>query len=243
MASYEPPTEIDPIFNSLAFQSPNNVSITKADADLLYLARTGVATSIATTTSFSGQGSFTGEVAATSWTSLNSGAVNFHIDNLAGNGAPLVIRNQSTGFDTFYRQFGTTKSHIFTTNNAVTTNLTLSNTMNTSALPFTFSKQSLSTPGAVITATVSLALPLNDIYFITAAGAITVSLPTNAAAYSGSHLTFRRTATGGIITVDQTGGASALQPAGSTTTATTVSIAAATVTFEFISNGTLWCQL
>ena len=358
MSAYEPPTAIYPIFDSLAFQTPNEASLTIAEADQRYLARQNVATSVATATSFSS------EVAATSWTSLNTGATNFHLDNLAGNLAPLIIRNQSTGFDTIYRQLGTTNSHIFQTNGTGTTNLTLSNTANTfgtlgiasqgnlsfsSVSPIitsssttnnlrlqggvgqgvaflvdggslnalslettgvltcnstlraiatgtagltiqnrsgntgglvvlnsdtgsdlyirqvgtrsiiqqvnsitqitttsnatTFVNQTLSTPGAVITGTITLALPLQDLYFITAAGAITVSLPTNASAYTGSRIVFRRTAAGGIITVNQTGGASALQAAGSTTTATSVSIAAATVTFEFVSNGTLWCQL
>ena len=358
MASYEPPTDIYPIFDSLAFQTPNSASLTIAEADQRYLARQNVATSVATATSFSA------EVAATSWTSLNSGATNFHFDNLAGNLAPLLIRNQSTGFDIFYRQLGTTNSHIFQTNGTGTTNLTLSNTANTfgtlgissqgnlsfsstnpiissssttnnlrlqggvgqgigflvnggatTALTLenngvltcnttlraiasgssgltiqnrsgntgglivlnsdtgsdliirqagtrsvitevnsvtqitttsnstTFTNQTQSTIGATITANITLALPLQDLYFITAAGAITLALPTNAAAYSGSRLTFRRTAAGGIITVSQTGGASALQAAGSTTTATSVAIAAITVTFEFVSNGTLWCQL
>ena len=127
MSAYEPPTEIDPIFNSLAFQGPNNDSLTTAEADERYLARQNVATSVASATSFSA------EVAATSFKSLNSGATNFHIDNLAGNAAPLVIRNQRTDQSIFYRQLGTTNSHIFQTDGVTTTNLTLSNTVNTSS--------------------------------------------------------------------------------------------------------------
>lgn len=348
MSAYEPPTAIYPIFDSLAFQTPNDASLTIAEGDERYLARKNVATSVATATSFSA------EVAAISWTSLNSGATNFHLDNLAGNNAPLIIRNQRTDQNIFYRQLGTTNSHIFQTNGAGTTNLTLSNTANTfSSVPtvvnvtaagaavqafsvrdltstqgvvttpyctlnflnpmtalgdcqvlagsvafintvnlvlatwssttcgiritptqvnigaggttnitptsgilfnssagnatvtgnMTFSRQILSTPGAVISGTVTLALPLNNMYFITAAGAITVTLPTNAAAYTGSRIVFRRTAAGGIITVDQTGGALALIAAGSVAAASSVSIAAATVTFEFVSNGTFWCEL
>ena len=126
-AYYEPPTEIDPIFNSLAFQGPNNDSLTTAEADERYLARQNVATSVASATSFSA------EVAATSFKSLNSGATNFHIDNLAGNAAPLVIRNQRTDQSIFYRQLGTTNSHIFQTDGTTTTNLTLSNAVNTSS--------------------------------------------------------------------------------------------------------------
>jgi hypothetical protein len=129
MSAYEPPTEIDPIFNSLAFQTSNDASLTLAEGDQRYLARQNVATSVASATSFSA------EVAAPSWTSLNSGATNFHIDNLAGNAAPLIIRNQRTDQHIFYRQLGTTNSHIFQTDGTATTNLTLSKTLNTSSLP------------------------------------------------------------------------------------------------------------
>jgi len=111
MSAYEPPNpEFEPIFNSLAFQGPNEASLTIAEGDERYLARKNVATSVATATSFSS------EVAATSFTSLNSGATTFHLDNLAGNNAPLTIRNQRTDQHIFYRQLGTTNSHIFQTN-------------------------------------------------------------------------------------------------------------------------------
>ena len=129
MSAYEPPTEIDPIFNSLAFQTPNEATLTIAEGDERYLARQNIATSVASATSF------TGEVSATSFKSLDSGATIFHIENLAGNNAAMTIRNQRTDHSLFYRQFGTTNSHIFTTNGTATTNLTLSNTVNTSSLP------------------------------------------------------------------------------------------------------------
>jgi hypothetical protein len=133
MSAYEPPTEIDPIFNSLAFQTSNDASLTLAEADLRYLARQNVATSVASATSF------TGEVAAPSWTSISSGATTFHLDNLPGNNAQLVIRNQRTDQNTIYRQLGTTNSHIFQTNGTGTTNLTLSNTVNTSGVALNMS--------------------------------------------------------------------------------------------------------
>ena len=85
MSAYEPPTEIDPIFNSLAFRGANDASLTIAEGDERYLARQNVATSVASATSF------TGEVAAPSWTSPASGATNFHLDNLPGKDASLVI--------------------------------------------------------------------------------------------------------------------------------------------------------
>ena len=131
MSSSIPP---DPWFSTInynpEFFSSNTQTITLEYANKTYLKRVGIATSVASSTSF------TGEVGAPSFTSISSGATNFHLDNLAGNLAPLVIRNQSTGFDTFYRQLGTTKSHIFQTNGTGTTNLTLANTLNTSSVPF-----------------------------------------------------------------------------------------------------------
>jgi len=54
MSAYEPPTATYPIFDSLAFVSPNSVSITLAEADARYLARNNIATSNATLTSFAG---------------------------------------------------------------------------------------------------------------------------------------------------------------------------------------------
>jgi len=147
MSAYEPPTEIDPIFNSLAFQAPNNDSLTVAEADERYLARQNTATSIASSTTFSA------EVAATSFTSLSSGATNFHLDNLAGNAAPLIIRNQRTDQNTIYRQLGTTNSHVFQTNGAATTNLTLSNTLNTSSLPLLASFAAAGNASRIIEAT------------------------------------------------------------------------------------------
>jgi len=55
MASYPPPTDNFPIFDSLAFLEPLNATITKAEADATYLARTGIATSSASITAFAGQ--------------------------------------------------------------------------------------------------------------------------------------------------------------------------------------------
>ena len=53
MASYPPPTDNFPIFDSLAFTEPLNATITLAQADAKYLARQDIAISIAQTTSFS----------------------------------------------------------------------------------------------------------------------------------------------------------------------------------------------
>jgi hypothetical protein len=55
MAEYPPPQENLPVFNSQEFLIPLNATITKAEADAAYLARTGVASSNASITVFGGQ--------------------------------------------------------------------------------------------------------------------------------------------------------------------------------------------
>lgn len=55
MAEYEPPTENLPIFDSSVFNDPaSTAGLTPAQAAALYLKRTGIATSTATSTTFSG---------------------------------------------------------------------------------------------------------------------------------------------------------------------------------------------
>ena len=54
MAAYEPPTQIDTIFNVLPFKEPNSAMLTLEIGDERYLAREGVAESDAITTQFSG---------------------------------------------------------------------------------------------------------------------------------------------------------------------------------------------
>ncbi len=54
MSAYEPPTAVYPIFDSLAFQTPNSASLTLAEGDLRYLARNNIAISNALQTSFAG---------------------------------------------------------------------------------------------------------------------------------------------------------------------------------------------
>lgn len=54
MSAYEPPTADYPIFDSLAFQTPNSASLTLAEGDIRYLARQNIATSVASLTSFTG---------------------------------------------------------------------------------------------------------------------------------------------------------------------------------------------
>lgn len=52
MAEYPPPQDDTPIFNSQEFLIPLNATISKAEADATYLARTDTAVSVANTTSF-----------------------------------------------------------------------------------------------------------------------------------------------------------------------------------------------
>ena len=54
MSAYEPPTSTYPIFDSLAFLTPNGESLTLSDANALYVARNNIATSNASSTSFAG---------------------------------------------------------------------------------------------------------------------------------------------------------------------------------------------
>lgn len=54
MAEYPPPVDNFPIFDALAFLEPLNATITQSDADARYLAKTGTASSSASSTIFSG---------------------------------------------------------------------------------------------------------------------------------------------------------------------------------------------
>ena len=78
---------------------------------------------------------------ANSITSKSSSSSGLTIANSDTNSGGLTIQNQQTISNLYYRQYGTTNSHIFQTNASGTingtTNLTLSNTTNTSSLPFT----------------------------------------------------------------------------------------------------------
>ena len=54
MASYNPPTEDLPIFNTSLFNQPEE-TLSQAEADLLYLSKTNTDTSTAPLTTFNGQ--------------------------------------------------------------------------------------------------------------------------------------------------------------------------------------------
>jgi len=155
MSAYEPPTDFDPIFNSLAFQTPNDASLTLAEGDLRYLARQNVATSVASSTSFTGPLSMNNQQInnVSALTSLNSPTASLTISNSSANTGGMVIQNANTASNIRYNQFGTASSHIFSTNNTATTNLTLSNTINTSSLPFAATFPSAGSATRTISAT------------------------------------------------------------------------------------------
>jgi hypothetical protein len=89
MASYEAPTSIFPIFDSLVFQAPNSGSLTIAEGDARYLGRTNVATSIATATQFSGDVSVGNTLLQQSTTTLN-------IDNQASSSV-INLKTKTAG--------------------------------------------------------------------------------------------------------------------------------------------------
>jgi hypothetical protein len=111
----------------------------------------------------------------------------------------------------------------------------------------TFGKQTISTPGPVISlasGTLTLALPLHNMYFITTGGGITVSLPTNSSAYAGTRVLFRRISpSGNSIAFNQTGGASVMVTTGFTITGISVTFPGNNESTEFVSDGTNWYQL
>lgn len=76
MSDYFPPTADLPIFDSTAFTAPADLGISAAEAATLYLKRTGVATSVATSTSFNGDVGVTGLINAS--TANFSDEVNFN---------------------------------------------------------------------------------------------------------------------------------------------------------------------
>ena len=95
--------------------------------------------------------------------------------------------------------------------------------------------------GTVITATVTLALPLSSIYTITSAAATTVTLPTVSSSYSGASLTFRRTGANiQVITFANTTAATVMLAPGSATAVTTFTMAATIFNLTIICNGTFW---
>lgn len=85
MAEYPPPQENTPIFNSQEFLIPLNATITKADADAAYLARTGIASSNASITAFAGQVQVSPPAANTGTNGLQVSAAIFGRNDITAN--------------------------------------------------------------------------------------------------------------------------------------------------------------
>lgn len=144
MTSYEPPTSIYPIFDSLVFQTPNSASITIAEADARYLARNNIATSNATLTSFAGDITVgSSRLDYTSGTGLAiSGTANtesIFMNVLNGAGVTKLKVELNPAHIHLYDTIRFTDSSIVTsysTLQQVTTNLTLNNLVNGSTTDF-----------------------------------------------------------------------------------------------------------
>jgi hypothetical protein len=90
--------------------------------------------------------------------------------------------------------------------------------------------------------TVTLSLPLQNIYLITSSGATTVRLPTVATS-TGVMVTFRRKTNTEVITFGQTGGGSVIVPFNTVTAAGSASLSATQFSTSFTCDGTNWFQL
>jgi hypothetical protein len=97
--------------------------------------------------------------------------------------------------------------------------------------------------GGTISSTVSLVAPLSQFYLISNTTAITITLPVASATTRGTLIQFKRyVSAGGIVTFNQTGGASVMVGSASLITAASVTMPVATFQTSFISAGTFWFQ-
>jgi hypothetical protein len=312
MASYFPPTENLPTFDSIVFSEPNTASISAAEAATKYLARVGAnPTSIATKTTFNGNlelfnpststidnpvgvirisgaridlkadpittnlqmndsenvfnalplktgGDFTlrgdnpiisSDTTSTDFViktaltgsqlvlqsgvnpgitidssaivnvrntirSANGTSGGFNLTNRGANTGNFLINNLQTASNMLYQQSGTTNSHIFSTNAAATTNLTMSNTANTFGTMGLASQGNLSLTGA--SPTISSTSTSSDFVIQNAAtgslmllksvgvttlqlGGSTITTPTNSIINAGENLIFRTSAADATI--------------------------------------------
>jgi len=97
--------------------------------------------------------------------------------------------------------------------------------------------------GPVITATLTLALPLSQFYSITSAALTTITLPTASATYAGTSIMFKRRTGVLVITINQTGGASVMIPFNSVVVAVSVSMSATMFHCEMFCDGVNWFQM
>ena len=100
MAAYEPPSTIYSIFDVLAFTEPNSVTLTEEVAEQRYVTREEVASSIATTTQFSGAAtapSFVGDYSTNSTTTDQTHYLHFSDSSSTGTG--LIQKNAGLFFN------------------------------------------------------------------------------------------------------------------------------------------------
>ena len=109
----------------------------------------------------------------------------------------------------------------------------------------TFSKQILTTPGQVITATsfIALTTPISNIYFINSTSILTIQLPLPNSSYAGSRVLFRRIVQSNNNISITAGGSLVLQQVSSAVLINTISFSSVAYSTEFVSDGTYWCQL
>lgn len=259
MASYAPPLENLPTFDSIVFsEAANSTGITAAEVAANYLKRVGAPTSVATTTSFSGNLSQTGTNPTISSTSTTS---DFVIQT-AATGSQMILKSQgatsftlngsiittpttsliNAGSQIIFRTTGTDANISATTSGTninVDTNaglIKIGATSNT-----VFGKAMTTLQGADIAGNITLALPLNNFYIVTATAISTITLPnpTSLAVYAGMRVLFRRNVAGLQLNFTTTGGSPVIALTG-VVPGVTVSIAAGVNAVEFISDGFTW---
>lgn len=213
MSAYEPPSQTYPVFDSLVFQSQNDASITKAEADLRYLARTGTATSVASTTDFGSSsitttGNINGLFRTVNTTANATHYLNFSDASATGNGNIQKTAGLAVNPNT-----NTINATAF---NSISGSTTLGAggvtalTCNTSGIP-TFSNYILYKQ-SIINTTANITPPFSEIYICTPAANIVWTL--TAGNYAGVHIYIRKlssafslqiTVTSGLI-LDNNGG-------------------------------------
>ena len=109
------------------------------------------------------------------------------------------------------------------------------NNINTSAL--TVVNKNIKNVSSNITSNLTLTFPLNDCYFITASGNLTLTLPTPATANTGASVIFYKQNTSNTITLSTS---ALIYPYGSSTGATTATFTGTTSTVQLYTNGTNW---
>lgn len=212
MSAYEPPTSTYPIFDSLVFQSPNSGTLTQSEADARYLARTGTATSIATSTDFGSSsivttGNINGAFRTINTTANATHYLNFSDSSATGNGNIQKTAGLSVNPNT-----NTINATAFSSLSGSTTfgaGGSTAITCNTSGIP-TFSNYILYKQ-SIVNTTANITPPFSEIYLCTPTANTVWTL--TAGNYAGVHIYIRKlssafslqiTVTSGLI-LDNTG--------------------------------------